>query len=144
MAKAAFQERKKMKKSLLGNICSPTSPEKAVHQTAACLVLKTHQLLINSEKGKYKVLSFVLGDITRVFYMSTIICDFEWISISFSIFLHQPTLLECNCPQMSTDESQNYFSTSIQPLVSRTLTHLKILTMCIYGEDVRDVLKGDL
>lgn len=133
-----------MKKSFLGNICSPTSPEKAVHQPAAGLVLKTHQLLTNSEKGKYKVLSFVLGDITRVFYMSTIICDFAWISISFSIFLHQPTLLECNCPQMSTDESQNYFSTSIQPLVSRTLAHLKILIMCIYGEGVRNFFKRDL
>lgn len=77
MAKAAFQERKKkIKKSLLGNICSLTLPEKTVHQTAACLVLKTYQLLTDSEKGKYKVLSFVLGDITCVFHMSTIICDF--------------------------------------------------------------------
>lgn len=76
MAEAAFQERKKDEEIILGNICSPTSPEKAVHQPAAGLVLKTHQLLTNSEKGKYKVLSFVLGDITHVFYMSTIICDF--------------------------------------------------------------------
>lgn len=119
-------------------------PEKAVHQTAACLVLKTHQLLTNSEKGKHKVLSFVLGDVTHVFYMSTVICDFAWIIVSFSIFLYRHPLLECNCPQTSADESQNYFSTSIQLLVSRTLAYLKFLIMCIYGEGVRDFFEGDL